>query len=85
MITVAWTWFAPKGWRLMDMNLNSNQPVPVRDQAITVALLDSGGTTLSTSNPSSDDNGNVTVTDNANAVMAKVTDRFGNTTTAPIQ
>ncbi|HTR51719.1 MAG TPA: neutral/alkaline non-lysosomal ceramidase N-terminal domain-containing protein [Kofleriaceae bacterium] len=84
-IAVAPTWFAPKGWRLLDMNLNSNQPVPVRDQAITVTLLGTGGTTLSTSTPTSDDNGNVTVTDDPSAVMAKVTDRFGNTITVTIQ
>ncbi len=38
---------APKGWRLLDPDLPSNQPVPVRAQSVTVALLDGAGAPLS--------------------------------------
>jgi neutral ceramidase len=83
-INVTTSWFAPKGWRLMDMSLNSNQPVPLHAQAITVALLDGGGGTLSTSTPTTDASGNVSIADNASASSVAVTDRFGNTITATI-
>ncbi len=78
------SWHAPKGWRLMDMTLNSNDPVPLRSQAVTVALLDAGGSTLISSAGTTDANGAVTVPDHASSAMVKVTDRFGNVATAPI-
>jgi hypothetical protein len=72
-------WHAPKGWRLMDMNLMSNQPVPVRTQQVTVELR-SGSGTLSTTTANTDANGNIDVLDNAAATVVRVTDRFSNTT-----
>ncbi|HEU0035430.1 MAG TPA: neutral/alkaline non-lysosomal ceramidase N-terminal domain-containing protein [Kofleriaceae bacterium] len=78
------SWHAPKGWRLMDMNLMSNQPVPVRGQQVTVALLGAGGASLGSTQVTTDGNGAVQVPDNASATQVKITDRFGNVSTAPI-
>ncbi len=83
-IKVTAQWFAPEGWRLMDMSLKSNQPVPVRSQTVTLELLDGGNNVLSTTSPDTDANGVVTLTDNAQATQVRVTDRFGNTNTATI-
>jgi neutral ceramidase len=81
-IHIVASWSAPKGWRLMDMSMNSNQPVPIRSQAITVQLMSAGGTNLgSLVSTTSDANGNVVVTDNSSATSAVVTDRFGNSQT----
>jgi hypothetical protein len=71
-------WHAPKGWRLMDMNLKSNQPVPVRSQAVTIELRTSAASLGSTAG-TTDANGNVDVPDNVAATAVRVTDRFGNT------
>jgi hypothetical protein len=79
------TWYAPKGFRLMDMSLMSNQPVPVRSQNVTVALYDVANTQLSSTSVATDANGKVSVGNNAAATSVHVTDRFGNTTVAPIQ
>jgi neutral ceramidase len=84
-IQVVTRWSAPKGWRLMDMSLDSNQPIPVRNQQVSVALLDAGSTVLSTTNVTPDAAGAASVPNNAAATMVRVTDRFGNTTTTPIQ
>jgi len=75
------SWSAPQGWRLMDMNLMSNRPVPVRSQQVTVDLLGTTGNTLSTASVNTDSTGAVTMPDNAAATMVKVTDRFGNSAT----
>ena len=75
------TWSAPKGWRLMDMSLMSNQPVPVRSQQVTVELLGTAGVSLSTASMNTDSAGAVSVPDNALAMAVKVTDRFGNSAT----
>ena len=86
-INMVVSWVAAKGWRLLDLTLPSNQPVPIRAQAITVQLLDVGGANVgSLVSTTSDMNGNVTVTDNATATSAVVTDRFGNaeTITLPV-
>jgi neutral ceramidase len=83
-IAVTVSWHAPKGFRLMDMNLPSNQPVPVRSQQVTVALLDASGAQLSSSAQTTDANGAVSVGSNASATQVKVTDRFGNSVTSPI-
>ena len=83
-INVTATWFAPKGWRLMDMNLMSNQPVPIRTQQITVDLLDGSNTVLATSQPTTDANGAVSVANNALATQVRVTDRFGNVATVAL-
>ena len=84
-INVNVKWHATNGYRLMDMSLMSNQPVPVRSQEVTVALLDAGGATLGTATTTNtDDSGAVSVANNASATQVRVTDRFGNTATAPI-
>lgn len=83
-ITATVSWHAPKGWRLMDMALPSNQPVPVRGQAVTVALLDAGNAQLSTASATTDVSGAVSVANNASATQVRITDRFGNVATAPI-
>ena len=75
------TWNAPKGWRLMDLALMSNQPVPLRNQQVSVELLGTAGVTLSTASVNTDSAGSVSVPDNAAAMMVKITDRFGNSAT----
>ncbi|MDB4958862.1 MAG: Alkaline ceramidase domain protein [Myxococcales bacterium] len=84
-IQITARWHAPKGWRLMDMSLASNQPVPVRSQAVTVDLLSAANATLSTTTMNTDANGSVSIPNNALATSARVIDRFGNTSTVPIQ
>jgi neutral ceramidase len=69
---------APKGWRLMDMLLMSNQPVPLRSQVVNVEVRN-GSTVLNTMSLTTDPNGVVTVPDNAAANNVQVSDRFGNT------
>jgi neutral ceramidase len=83
-IAVTVSWHAQKGFRLMDMNLPSNQPVPVRSQQVTVALLDASNAQLSSSAQTTDASGAVSVANNASATQVKVTDRFGNSVTTPI-
>ena len=86
-ITVTTNWFAPKGWRLMDLVLKSNQPVPVRSQQVTFQLLDASGAPIAGENgtTNTDANGAITLPDlSGNAAMVRVTDRFGNTATTPI-
>jgi len=78
------TWHAPKGWRLMDMSLMSNQPVPVRSQQVTVVLLGTGGVVLGTSQVNTDGSGVAQVGDNVAAVQIRITDRFGNQSTTTI-
>jgi hypothetical protein len=83
-ISATVSWHAQAGWRLMDMNLPSNHPVPVRSQQVTVALLDASNAQLSSASATTDGNGTVSVANNAAATQVKVTDRFGNVATAPI-
>jgi neutral ceramidase len=83
-INVGVRWYAPKGWRLMDMNLMSNQPIPVRSQSVTVALLDAANAVKSTQIVSTDASGNVSVPDVSGATQVKVTDASGNTLTVAI-
>jgi hypothetical protein len=78
------SWNAPKGWRLMDLQLASNQPVPIRSQQVTVALLDGAGNALSSAQVMTDASGNAQVPDNAAARAVRITDRFGNPVTTPI-
>jgi hypothetical protein len=75
---------APKGWRLLDLGLASNQPVPVRNQQVTLVLRDGAGATLSTAQVTADGNGVAQVPDNAAARSVLITDRFGNQATASI-
>jgi neutral ceramidase len=77
-IHVAVKWHAPKGWRLLDMALMSNQPIPVRSQQVTIELRTGSGS-LSGSSPNTDASGNVDVTDNGAATVVRVTDQYGNT------
>jgi hypothetical protein len=83
-ITATVSLHARTGWRLMDMDLPSNQPVPVRDQPVTVVLLDDANAQLSSSSATTDSNGNVAVTNNAAAKSISITDRFGNVATATL-
>ncbi len=84
MITADVAWHAVNGSRLMDMNLNSNDPVPVRSQAVTVVLVGAAGT-LATVSGTTDAAGKVTVPDNAAATTAQITDAFGNVATVNVQ
>ena len=83
-VKVTLSWHAPKGWRLMDMSAKSNQPVPVRNQQITVDLLTAADLVVGSSQPTTDAVGSVTITDNAAATKLRVTDRFGNSVTTPL-
>ncbi|MBA3460510.1 MAG: hypothetical protein H0T46_11145 [Deltaproteobacteria bacterium] len=83
-VKVVLSWHAPKGWRLMDMSARSNQPVPVRNQQVTVDLLTAADLVVGSSQPTSDAVGSVTINDNAAATKVRVTDRFGNSVTAPL-
>jgi hypothetical protein len=65
--------------------MNSNQPVPIRSQPVTVALLDAGGATLSSAQLITDANGNASVPDNASAQGIQIIDQFGNVGTGSIQ
>jgi neutral ceramidase len=78
------SWNAPKGWRLMDMNLMSNAPIPVRSQAVTIELLDASSAVLATATPTTDANGNASVPDNASATQVRVTDPYGNVATVTL-
>lgn len=81
--TLAWS--APKGWRLMDMsNVRSNQPVPVRNQQVTVDLLTALDAVVGTGAATTDGAGQASITDNAAATKIRITDRFGNSATAPL-
>lgn len=77
-VRVPVNWFAPKGWRLMDMALMSNQPVPVRSQSVTVTLRNSSGVALDSRVVTTDANGIAIVDDVATSVTVQITDRFGN-------
>ena len=75
---------APKGWRLLDMALMSNQPIPVRSQPVTIELRSAANTVLSASTISTDASGVVSVPDDAAATSVRVVDRFGNAATATL-
>jgi hypothetical protein len=83
MIHAVASWHAAKGWRLMDMVAPSNQPVPVRNQAMKIELM-MGSTVVATATPTTDGNGSITVADNASATSVRLTDRFGNVATASL-
>jgi neutral ceramidase len=73
-------WHSPKGWRLMDMALMSNQPVPVRNQIMNIEVRN-GTSVLNTMSLNTDGNGVVLVPDNTSANNVRVSDRFGNSAT----
>jgi neutral ceramidase len=78
---------APKGFRMLDMQMPSNQPVPVRGGAFTVELTRSAGGPLEFTDVAIDQNGVLTVDAGADAddvTGVTVTDRFGNTGTASL-
>jgi hypothetical protein len=84
MIRATALWHAPKGWRLMDLSLMSNQPVPIRGQQVTVALLGAADAVLASSTITTDASGVAQVADNALALKVRVTDRFGNVATTAL-
>ncbi len=73
-------WYAPKGWRLMDMSLQSNQPIPVRSQSVKIELLQSNVVIDTFPSVATDANGGVDLANNALADSVRVTDRFSNVT-----
>jgi len=73
-INIGVRWYAPKGWRLMDMNLMSNQPVPVKSQSVKVELLDATNAVKATYTTTTDATGNVSVADVAGSTQVRVTD-----------
>ena len=79
-ITTNVRWHAPKGWRLLDMSLMSNQPIPVRSQQVTVEVRSAANAVLSTQTPTTDAGGVVSVPDVTGATNLRVVDRFGNAT-----
>ena len=83
-INVTVRWYAPKGWRLMDMDLLSNQPIPVKSQAVKVELLNATNAIVATYTTTTDAAGNVAVADVAGATQARVTDASLNIQTAAI-
>ena len=83
-VKVSVNWSSPKGWRLMDMALNSNQPVPVRSQTVNVELLNNADAVVGGGTVSTDAMGSAQVTDIAAATKVRVTDRFTNTVTVSL-
>jgi len=79
-------WTASKGWRLMDMTMMSNQPVPLRGQLVKIELLNAANQVLAVSNNVMTDatTGLATVADNAGATQVRVTDPYGNLATVPL-
>lgn len=75
---------APLGWRLLDLALPSNQPVPVRTQPITVELVDASGTVVATRSGSTDAAGAFSVADATAATDIHVIDRHGNAARAAL-
>ena len=84
-ITVVSNWHAPKGFRIMDLNLNSNVPVPLRTQSVTVTGFTSAGAQVGVSQTvTTDAQGRVTVDFGAAASTVSrvdVRDGFNNTGT----
>ncbi len=74
---------APLGYRLLDLDLSSNRPVPVRSQDVTVELLDGGSSVIDTRTIATSADGAVSFDDAdvATAVSVRIRDRFGNEST----
>lgn len=85
-ITVTSTLLAPRGYRLLDLSVASNGPVPYRTQDVTVELLAAGDVVLDSRAVTTDGNGVVSFDDAdvATAVTVRVTDSFGNVATATL-
>lgn len=78
---------APDGYRLLDLILDSNDPVPVRGGTFDVELTLAGGDTLRFDAAVADDDGTVTVDAGASAdqvTRVRITDPWGNTQTAAV-
>jgi hypothetical protein len=48
VLSVASNWHAPKGFRILDMNQNSNVPVPLRTQSVTIRAYAAGDVPVGT-------------------------------------
>ncbi len=75
---------APKGWRLLDDVLPSNQPVPLRGQLLTVVQKNASGTALATDTATADADGTVMIAAVAGVATVEVVDRFGNAATMAV-
>src|SRR5690606_15085018 len=82
VVTVASNWHAPKGFRLLDMQLPSNVPVPLRAQQVTIRAYAAGDVPVGTPQVlTTDAQGRVTHDFGAAAatiVRVDVTDAFMN-------
>ena len=74
---------APKGWRLLDMNLKSNQPIPVSGQPVTIQVRN-GMAVLSSTTANTDASGGIDVLDNVSATNIHVIDPYGNAASASL-
>ena len=84
-VTVTTQWSAPKGWRLMDEQAKSNQPVPLRAQLVTMQLLDVANQAVGAPvQVTTSAAGIATRSDVGGATQIRVTDRFGNVAIAPL-
>jgi neutral ceramidase len=85
-LTLTSTLAAPEGYRLLDLAVPSNRPVPYRTQPVTVELLDGGGGVLDSRDVTTGADGVVAFDDPdvATAVSVRVTDRFGNVATSAL-
>ncbi len=83
-VRVTSSWHAPKGWRLMDMNLRSNQPVPLRSHIVNLELLNASNGVVGQLMTMTDTNGAAQISDNGTATQIRVTDRFGNSLTTAL-
>ncbi len=83
-VRVTASWHAPKGWRLMDMDLRSNQPIPLKSQPVNIELLTVANAVVGQANVTTDANGVAQIGDNAAATQVRVTDKFGNSLTTAL-
>jgi len=83
-VRVTASWHAPKGWRLMDMNLRSNQPIPLKSQPVTIELLTVANAVVGNMSVTTDAAGVAQIADNAAATQVRVTDKFGNSLTTAL-
>lgn len=68
----------------MDMNLRSNQPIPLRLQLVNVELLNGSNAVVGQGMVTTDANGVAQIPDTGGATQVKVTDRFGNSLTTAL-
>ncbi len=84
-ITVASNWHAPRGWRLLDQTLDSNVPVPLRAQMVTITAFNGGTMVGSAQLVTTDQQGRATVDLGGAAstvTRVDVGDGFGNSGSA---